>query len=193
MSGAVAERGSVGPTRHGDPMGRQWSRSTWGDPNGCPEEHVMKKARALPVGTYVRIPLEDGSFGYGRVLSNPYMGFYNHRTAEPTDDLDAIDARPVLFTQAVRLLRFDRWVKLGCRELDGEMARPVVRFMQDLADFRRCVLFDSTGAERQVGPEACVGVERAEVWELRHIERRLLDTFMGRPNPDEVHARVRLA
>ena len=31
----------------------------------------MAKAPVLVAGTFVRIPLADGSFGYGRVLSNP--------------------------------------------------------------------------------------------------------------------------
>ncbi|HKV08114.1 MAG TPA: immunity 26/phosphotriesterase HocA family protein [Thermoanaerobaculia bacterium] len=152
----------------------------------------MKRASALEPGTFVRIPLEDGSFGYGRVLSNPYIAFYNHRTEEPSSDLDVIGSKPLLFTQAVRLFDYDRWANLGKRELEGEVAKPVVQFMQDLADFRKCTIFDSEGMEKEVGPEECIGLERAAVWDVHHIERRLLDTFLGLPNEDEIRARVRL-
>lgn len=153
----------------------------------------MPKALKFVPGTFVRIPLTDGSFGYGRILSDPYMAFYDYRTFEPSSDLDAIGSKPVLFRQAVRLLSYDRWANIGKRELEGEVAQPVVRFMQDLADFRKCTIFDSVGMEKSVGPEECVGLERAAVWDPHHIERRLLDTFMGRPNDDEIRARVRLS
>jgi hypothetical protein len=140
----------------------------------------------------VRVPLADGSFGYGRVLSNPYVAFYNYRTTEPSSNLDEIGTKPVLFTQAVRLFGYDRWANIGYRELEGEVAKPVVRFMQDLADFKKCTIFDLEGMERQATPEECIGLERAAVWDVHQIERRLLDTFMGRPNEDEIHLRVRL-
>jgi hypothetical protein len=140
----------------------------------------------------VRIPLADGAFGYGRVLPDPYIAFYNYKTTEPSDDLDEIESKPVLFTQAVRLFGYDRWANIGQRELRGEVAQPVARFMQDLGDYRKCVIFDSVGMEKQVAPEECIGLERAAVWDPHHIEERLLDTFEGRPNEDELRARVRL-
>ncbi|APE25995.1 MULTISPECIES: immunity 26/phosphotriesterase HocA family protein [Streptomyces] len=144
-------------------------------------------------GTYLRIPLPDGSYGYGRVLSEEYTAFYDHHTSQPSSDLDAIDTRPLLFAQAVRLPDDTRWQPIGSRALEGETARPVVRFTQDRADFRKCVIFDSEGETRPATPEECVGLERAAVWDAHHIERRLLDTFLGLPNEDEREARVRLS
>ena len=151
----------------------------------------MSKLLRLKVGTFVRIPLVDGSFGYGRILERPYKAFYNYRTTEPLSDLDEIGAQPVLFKQAVRIFDSDGWVTLGVRPLEGEVARPVVRFMQDLADFRKCTIFDTAGMKRRVTPEECVGIERASVWDAWHIAERLLDTFMGRPNEIEIRSRVR--
>ncbi|MFF8381574.1 immunity 26/phosphotriesterase HocA family protein [Streptomyces sp. NPDC015661] len=144
-------------------------------------------------GTYLRIPLADGSWGYGRVLTTTYTAFYDYRTAGPSDDLDDLDTRPLLFAQAVRLSDGDRWEPIGSRPLAGAAARPVVLFTQDRADFRKCVIFDSEGVERRAAPEECVGLERAAVWDAHHIERRLLDTFLGLPNQDELAARVRLS
>ena len=143
------------------------------------------------VGTFLRIPLEDGSFGYGRALTDPYTAFYNYRTTEPSSDLDEIARQPVLFKQAVRLFDTDGWTILGVRPLEGDVARPVVQFMQDLGNFRDCTIFDNTGMERSATPEECVGIERASVWDAWHIEERLLDTFMGRPNEIEIRGRVR--
>ena len=154
---------------------------------------MKRKGHRLKPGTFLRIPLTDGSFGYGRELSDPYTAFYDYRTAEPSSDLDEIESKPVLFTQAVRLFADDGWEELGNRKLQGEVAKPVVSFVQDLADFRKCTIYDSDGVEKQATPEECVGLERASVWDARHIVQRLLDHFSGLPNETELRARVRLS
>lgn len=151
----------------------------------------MSKLIDLDEGTFVRIPLEDGSFGYGRARIDPFVTFYNYRTTEPISDLDVISAQPVLFSQGLRLFDSDGWAILGVRPLDGEAARPAMWFSQSLGDYRKCLIFDTTGMERRVTPEECVGIERASVWDARHIAERLLDTFMGRDNAQEIRSRVR--
>jgi hypothetical protein len=39
-------------------------------------------------GSFLRIPLADGSFGYGRMLELPFDAFYDYRTTSPDSDLD---------------------------------------------------------------------------------------------------------
>jgi hypothetical protein len=141
-------------------------------------------------GTFVRIRLEDGSFAYGRVLADPFVAFYDERTVQPAADLDAIAAKPLRFTWAVIDLSAERWQDIGWRELEGEVAMPVVRFRQDILDYRKCVIFDSTGMEREVGPEACIGLRRHSVCLMQHMEGELTATLLGRPSifraPDSV-------
>ncbi|MCY1082700.1 Imm26 family immunity protein [Archangium lansingense] len=143
-------------------------------------------------GTFIRIALSDGSFGYARLLESPYAAFYNYRTTSPDADLDRIAASPILFRIAVRHLALDAWEGIGRRTLEEQLTQPVVQFMQDLGDFRRCTIFDTAGHERAAEPQECVGLERAAVWERDSVEERLLDTFLGRPNADEEHLKVRL-
>lgn len=152
----------------------------------------MKKALKIEVGTYLQIPLSDNSFAYGRVLEEPYMAFFNYQTDNPSTDMDIIDSKPILFKLAVRYRDQKRWDFIGNRALQGELKKPIVSFMQDLADFKKCVIFDSSGVEREATPEECIGLERAEVWDQHHIEQRLLDTFQGQTNAAELYARVRL-
>lgn len=143
-------------------------------------------------GTFVRITLSDGSFGYGRLLETPYAAFYQYRTSEPDSDLDRIASKPVLFKTAVRILALGSWEFIGQRELEDHLAQPLVRFTQDIGDFRKCVIWDTAGNERAAEPHECIGLERAAVWEQHSIEERLLDTFMGRPNDSVEHLKVRL-
>ena len=150
------------------------------------------RLRTFKVGTFLRIPLEDGSFGYGRELREPYSAYYDYRTLEPSADLDIIEAQPVLFTTSVRVRTCDPWEVLGVRPLTGEVTKPVVRFMQDIGNYLDCRIFDTAGMSRQAKPEECIGLERAAVWDGHGIEERLLDHFMGRPNAEELRMRVRL-
>ena len=58
--------------------------------------------RLYKPGSFLRIPLADGSFGYGRVLNMPHDAYYDYRTDTPDSDLDRIASMPVLFKIAVR-------------------------------------------------------------------------------------------
>jgi len=126
------------------------------------------------------------------LLEAPFAAFYDYRTLEPSADLDAIASKPVLFRLAVRRKNWENWEHIGSKPLEGAVAEPVVMFDQDVADFRRCTIWDTLGNARAATPEECVGIERGSVWDTHGIEERLLDTFMGRPNDEEVHDRVRL-
>ncbi len=143
-------------------------------------------------GTFVRLSLADGSFGYGRLLEPPHVAFYNHRTTAPDCDLDSIASKSVLFTLAVNLLALNEWELIGWRSLEEHLTQPLVQFRQDVGDFRRCTIFDTAGNKRAAEPQECVGLERAAVWEKDSVEERLLDAFLGRPNAAEEHLKVRL-
>jgi hypothetical protein len=143
-------------------------------------------------GAFVRIPFRDGSFGYGRLLNPPFAAFYDLHSAAAVSDLNAIAARPVLFIVAIHWASLDNWQVIGNLKLEKSMQQPVVQFMQDLADYRKCQIVDSEGSSTDATPEECMGLERAAVWNALHVETRLLDTFAGRPNTSVERARVRL-
>jgi hypothetical protein len=151
----------------------------------------MRKQVIKP-GTFLRIPLADGSFGYGRVLESPYEAFYDYRTPSPESELDRIASKPILFKIAVRLSAVNPWEPIGWRAIEERLAQPVVQFTQNIGDFRDCTIFDTVGNVRAAEPEECVGLEKAVVWEQHHAEQRLLDTLLGRPNAYGEHLRVRL-
>jgi hypothetical protein len=138
------------------------------------------------------VPLADGSFGYGRVLELPHDAYYDFRTESPDSDLERIASKPLLFKIAVRHKKSSTWKAIGWKALDERLTQPVVQFMQDIGDFRRCTIFDTAGNSRDAEPQECTGLERLAVWEEENVEERLLDTFMGRPNEAVEHMKVRL-
>src|SRR5688572_4939294 len=101
----------------------------------------MKRAKKLPEGTFLRIPLADGTFGYGRVLGYTYVGFYDYQTTEAVSDMGVISSKPMLFKLGVHLPIPERWVVLGRLDLEGTAAEPVVQFTQNVADFKKCTIF----------------------------------------------------
>jgi hypothetical protein len=152
----------------------------------------MKKVRIHRPGTFLRIPLADGTFGYGRTLSPAYDAFYDYRTESPDSDLDRIASKPILFKIAVRHLVPGSWEVIGRRKLEEPLTRPIVYFRQDVGDFRRCEICDTADNVRSAEPQECVGLERMAVWDEHHVEERLLDTFMGRPCGIVERMKVRL-
>jgi hypothetical protein len=137
---------------------------------------MAKKAYIYKPGSFLRVRLADGSFGYGRMLEPPPIdAFYEYRTEKPDTDLGQIASKPILFKVGVRHSDLDSWELIGWRELEEP-----------------CTIFDSAGNSRSAEPHECIGLERMAVWEQHHVEERLLDTFMGRPNETVEHLKVRL-
>jgi immunity protein 26 of polymorphic toxin system len=143
-------------------------------------------------GSFLRIHLADGSFGYGRVLQLPHDAYYDYRTDTPDSDLDRIASKPILFKIMVRHMGERAWELIGWRELEEQFSQPIVHFKQDIGDFRRCTIFDTAGNSRKAEPQECVGLECSAVWEEENVEERLLDAFMGRPNATVEDLKVRL-
>lgn len=152
----------------------------------------MKKVRMHKPGTFLRIPLADGTFGYGRALEPPFDAFYEYRTESPDSDLDRIASKPILFKIAVRILEPSSWEVIGQRKIEDSLTQPIVQFRQDVGNFRRCTIFDTVGNSRSAEPQECVGLERMAVWEQHGVEERLLDAFLGRSNDSVEHLKVRL-
>ena len=143
-------------------------------------------------GTFVRIPLADGSFGYGRALQPPFYAFYQYKSLKPESELEAIASSPVLFRISIRHKGRSAWEAIGWRELEEHLTQPIVEYKQDKGDPRRCTIFDTAGNRRLASPEECVGLELWSVWEEHGAEERLLDALMGRPNATLEHRKARL-
>ena len=148
--------------------------------------------RIYKPGSFLRIPLADGSFGYGRVLKLPHDAYYGYRTETQDSDLERIASQPILFKISVRHMRERGWECIGWKELEEQFSQPIVQFMQDIGNFHDCTIFDTIGHSRRAAPTECVGLERSAVWEEVGVEQRLLDSIEGRTNAAVERLKVRL-
>jgi immunity protein 26 of polymorphic toxin system len=146
------------------------------------EPRIMKQLHKP--GTFLRIPLPDGTFGYARVVDVLFDAFYKYRTTEPDADLDRIASKPILFKLTVRAPPPKSWEVIGWREIEERLTEPVVQYRKEVGPLGRCYIFDSLGNSREATRKECIGLEEAAVWEPYGVEERLLDAFMGRPNRD---------
>lgn len=129
------------------------------------------------------ITLPDGSYGYGRVLVDPFYAFYDLKTKEPINDLVKITSSKILFKLAVMkyAITSGGWKILGNIKLDEYLKEPPILFGQsDVSNFFWLEYWDGTQQDSTF--EECMNLERAAVWEPEHVESRLEDYFAGRPN-----------
>jgi hypothetical protein len=139
----------------------------------------------------VRVPLGDGTVGWGRQLRSVRVEFYDRFDAEI--DAEQVDPRDVTlcrgaFTIAVMDRAFRRtsgWALLDVVPLSEKEEAEVYRsFKQDprgaLSIYWETP--DGSYGEDSATRAACEGLERSAVWDPEHVEDRLRDHRAGRTN-----------
>jgi hypothetical protein len=104
-------------------------------------------------GSFLRIPLADSSFAYGRILEPLFDAFYNYRTIRPDSDLERIASMPILFRIVVHSPYPKSWELIGWREVEERLTQPVVQFSMEVGPFRRCTLRRSRELTRVCSPQ----------------------------------------
>jgi hypothetical protein len=137
-------------------------------------------------GNIFQIPLDDGTYGFGRILDNGTVAFYDLRVSKIPDIEDIIQS-DVLFKIWVMEYAFTnrawkkKWKILGNIPLEDELKKDVIFCRQD-AISKKCYLYFKGGIEEKTTCEECAKYEIAAAWDPEHIEDRLLDHFMDKPN-----------
>jgi hypothetical protein len=133
------------------------------------------------IGNVFAIPLGDGKYGYGRVLREPLMAFYDLRTSGIAD-LDEVLKSPIAFSVWVmhRALTGGAWRIIGNAPLEKSLLEEPLIFKEDPISRALSVYRGSTGEEKPATREQCSQLERAAVWSQNHIVDRLFDHFSGR-------------
>jgi hypothetical protein len=145
----------------------------------------MSKKGKVPrkVGDVVAVPLGDGTYGFGRVLQEPLMAFYDLRKNAIPGLQDVLRAPVAFIVYVMNFAVTDGvWQIIGKAPLNGKLLDEPLFFKKDSVSGALSVYRDSTGEERPASREECETLERAAVWEPSHVVDRLVDYFAGRPN-----------
>lgn len=132
-------------------------------------------------GSFVKIPLGQGKFGYGRVLEEPLFAFYSI-VSETCIDLDKIVSSPILFKINVMNYAITKgvWEIIGFKPLESQLQERVNFFRVDALSGELFVY--TYDRERPATHSECIGMERLAVWDPEHVEDRLRDHIAGLPN-----------
>jgi len=141
-----------------------------------------KRIRRIP-GDVLVIDLGDGTFGYGRVLDEPLIAFYNLRTEVPFPVEEVVVASIAFVVYVMNYAVTEGiWPIIGREPIPGELLTEPLFFKKDPISGKLTIYKDSTGESTPATREQCEGLECAVVWESEHIEDRLRDYFSGKPN-----------
>jgi len=146
-----------------------------------------KNVRRLP-GQIVRIDLGDGLHGYGLVLREPLIAFFDKPCAAGEACPDEIANLPVAFTLMVMndAVTKGRWPVAGRTAIPPGLEAPPRFCLQDSVTGKLSIYHEvpelAPHYERPARTDECRGLEAAAVWEPEHVEDRLRDYFAGRPN-----------
>ena len=150
--------------------------------------------RAEGAGAVFVVDLGDGTKAVARRLNVPLCEFFDlHLDATADVDMTALTSSKILFRLWVTSSAFDgRWQHVGVVPLsEEEQTRREVFFKQGALN-GRLELYWSAHGEVHTEPtsfDACVGLERAAVWDAVHVEDRLRDHFAGVANKWEMSLR----
>ncbi len=136
-------------------------------------------------GAFIELSLPNGKFSYGRVLPKASYAFYNIYSDNRITDIDLIKASKVLFILAVykHAVTKNRWKIIGKSELEDELKKMPMKFIQDQLEPTQFRIYDpNSGEMKRAKKEECLGLECAAVWEPEHVEDRIIDYFENRPN-----------
>lgn len=147
---------------------------------------VYKRTRRT-VGQVVEIDLGDGLKAYGRVLKEPLFAFYDgHSRDDHRPPIDGIASWPVAFRIWVMnsAITKGRWKVIGSLPVPPEARLKPKFFKQDAINGRLSIYDDDAAPsyERPATFAECEHLECAAVWEPEHVEDRLRDHFVGKPN-----------
>jgi hypothetical protein len=134
------------------------------------------------VGDFVKINLGDGFHTYGRILEEAQFAIYDCRSKVDVP-IDVVADSAVLFFVSVmnHAVTKGRWPIVGSLPLSAALKNPPPRFMQDAINKNSFRIYQK-GKIRPATREECSGLEREAVWEPTHVEDRIRDHYLGKPN-----------
>src|SRR2546430_9116390 len=108
------------------------------------------------LGDIVAVPLADGMYGYGRVLSEPLMAFYKLRTPNILASEEVLNA-PVAFVIFVMnyAITDGLWRVIGNSKLESSLLVEPLFFKKDPISNKLSIYRDSTGEEVPASVDEC--------------------------------------
>lgn len=147
---------------------------------------LPRRAPKRAPGDVFCLPLGDGRYAFGRVLTETERAFYRFTARERRPDLAAVLASDVLFVVGSTDDGFARreWSVIASRPLEDHLKKPTYFFHKPVGN-PTCKVFDIFDPIRfeQRPLSECAELEQWGAWSAVHCVDRVLATLEGRPCP----------
>lgn len=147
-----------------------------------PPKKLSKRPPKLREGDVFRLPLGDGRYAFGRVLTETERAFYRFTSSMKRPALDEIVESDVLFVVGSTDDGFASrsWFVIGNRPIEERLRRPTYFFHQAVGD-DHCTAFDIWDRARQSRKPAvqCRTYEQWAAWSAVHCRDRVLAALAG--------------
>ena len=142
---------------------------------------MPRKKRWTP-GNVVAVPLADGTYGFGVVITPSLMSFFDVRKKSPDMPVE-IGKANILFSLWVMDYAIGKkhWDVIGSIEVPNDIDKYPWFYKFDVISKKYSLTKDGSD-ERAATLEDCKNLECAAVWDPEHIVSRLTDHFGGREN-----------
>ena len=142
----------------------------------------MPRKKNWTPGNVVAVPLEEGGYGFGVVITPSLTGFFNIKSDEPEMPSN-IEKAELLFSIWVmnRAISKNHWKVIGEIEIPKTYDLNPWFYKFDFISKKYSLTKDG-GDEAPATLEECKKHECAAVWDPEHVESRLTDHFAGREN-----------
>lgn len=144
----------------------------------------MIKKQRITVGSILEINIENKYYVYAQILGKAGYAFFDFKTEDKLKDYSVLLEKPILFITNVYngVITHGHWLKVGSIEIREDLKEQPLQFIQDALHLDIFQLYDPNSGEiKAATKEQIKGLERASVWEAKHIEDRIRDHYNGNP------------
>jgi len=140
-----------------------------------------RKRQQRRAGDLVVVPLSNGRFGFGYVLDEPLIAFFDYLSGDDQPAVEPLVKRPIAFQIWVMSYAITRglWPVVGHVQPKGSFLKKPWFFLQD-ALTGELTKTQGGGREVRATKKSCMALERAAVWDPEHVVERLEAHFDGR-------------
>lgn len=144
---------------------------------------MNKKKQKRQKGDVIKIALGDDSYGFGIVLQDPLVGFYDIK-AMNTPSIEEIISHKIIFKLWVMNYAIANSIFkiIGHIELTDDLKENPLFYKQDLISGKLSITNDGSD-EKTVFIDECDGLECAAIWDPEHVVSRLNNYFLQREDP----------
>lgn len=147
-----------------------------------PPKKLRKTPPTLREGDVFRLPLDDGRYAFGRVLTRTERAFYRFTSSKRRPSLDEIVASDVLFVVGSTDDGFAsrRWFVIGNKPIEERLRRPTCFFHQAVGN-DWCTVFDIWDRAHETRKPAaeCRAFEQWAAWSALHCRDRVVAALAG--------------